>query len=393
MAGPVAIGWNEGGGGQASPSTLIAALLPLPVLMVDDDGIVRFVNAEAEHFFETGASMMVGRALADSIPADSPLFGLIQQVRSQGRSIADYGMALEGPRFGQRIVSVAAGPMGEGGAGVLLAMFPESLARQIDNQLNHRNAARSVAAMSAMLAHEIKNPISGIRGAAQLLEETVGDDDRALTRLICDEADRIVRLVDQMEAFTAPGPIERRPVNIHEVLERARRVAQNGFARHLRIVERYDPSLPPVPGHFDQLVQVFLNLIKNAAEAAPARGGEIVLATAYQRGVSIVQPGQRDRTNLPIVVTVQDNGAGIPEDLRHHLFDPFVTTKTDGRGLGLPLVAKVVGDHGGIIGFESRPRRTIFRVSLPAAEEPVRESGGRGKAGGGAADRRGRHRV
>jgi two-component system nitrogen regulation sensor histidine kinase GlnL len=357
---------DEGDGALAAT---VLGMLPVPVLLVDEADIVRYLNAEAEHFLDTGASVMVGRDLADVIPVDSPLFALIHQVRSQGRSIADFGMVLEGARIGQRIMSVAAGPLtGEGGGRIILTFFPESVARQIDNQLNHRNAARSVAAMAAMLAHEIKNPISGIRGAAQLLEQTVGDEDRALTQLICDESDRVVRLVDRMDAFAAPGPIERRAVNIHEVLERARRVAQNGFARNARFIERYDPSLPRVPGAFDQLVQVFLNLIKNAAEAVPAHGGEIVLTSSYQRGVSVVLPGQRDRINLPIVVTVQDNGNGIPDDLRDHLFDPFVTTKMDGRGLGLPLVAKVVGDHGGMIGFESRPRRTVFRVSLPAAE-------------------------
>jgi two-component system nitrogen regulation sensor histidine kinase GlnL len=221
-----------------------------------------------------------------------------------------------------------------------------------------------------MLAHEIKNPLSGIRGAAQLLEQTVGDDDRALTRLICEETDRIVRLVDRMDAFSDPSPLAREPVNIHEVLERARQVAQTGFGRHVRFIERYDPSLPPVPGQFDQLVQVFLNLIKNAVEAV-AEDGEIILTTAYQRGVAIAVPGTSQRMNLPLMVAIQDNGEGIPDDLKDHLFDPFVTTKAEGSGLGLSLVAKIIGDHGGLIGFESEPRRTVFKISLPIHAEPV----------------------
>jgi two-component system, NtrC family, nitrogen regulation sensor histidine kinase GlnL len=221
--------------------------------------------------------------------------------------------------------------------------------------------------MAAMLAHEVKNPLSGIRGAAQLLEENLGPNDRELTRLICDEADRIVALVNRMEVFSDRRPLDRGPVNIHEVLDRVRLVAQSGFARHVRFIEGYDPSLPPVLGNRDALIQVFLNLVKNAAEAVPAQGGEIQVATSYQHGVRLAVAGTETRLHLPLLVTVTDNGEGIPEDLRPHLFDPFVSTKHHGTGLGLALVAKVIDDHGGVIEFDSQPRRTVFRVCLPMA--------------------------
>jgi len=274
---------------------------------------------------------------------------------------------IETPRLGAHVVTLQVAPLFEGPGDLVITLHQRSIAHKIDRQLTHRNAARSVTGMAAILAHEVKNPLSGIRGAAQLLEQSAGAGDRELTRLICDEADRIVALVDRMEAFADPRPIERGPVNIHEVLERVRRVAQSGFARHVRFVEEYDPSLPPVFGNRDLLVQVFLNLVKNAAEAAPERGGEIGLSTAYQQGVRLAVPGSGTRLHLPLVVSVTDNGDGIPEDLRAHLFDPFVTTKHNGTGLGLALVAKVVGDHGGVIEFDSQPRRTIFRVFLPMA--------------------------
>jgi two-component system nitrogen regulation sensor histidine kinase GlnL len=219
--------------------------------------------------------------------------------------------------------------------------------------------------MASMLAHEVKNPLSGIRGAAQLLEQDADPAGRELTQLICDETDRIVALVDRMEAFSDHRPLEREAVNIHEVLDRVRKIAQSGFARHVRIGEEYDPSLPPVHGNYDLLVQVFLNLIKNAAEAAPANGGEIAVATAYRHGLRLAGPGSDTRVNLPLMVSVTDNGPGIPDDLKPHLFDPFVTTKRNGTGLGLALVAKVIGDHGGVIEFDSQPRRTVFRVFLP----------------------------
>jgi two-component system nitrogen regulation sensor histidine kinase GlnL len=237
----------------------------------------------------------------------------------------------------------------------------------MDRQLTHRGAARSVIALAAMLAHEIKNPLSGIRGAAQLLEQSVGDDDRTLTRLICDEADRIVKLVDRMEVFTDERPIERESVNIHVVLEHVKHLTHSGVARHIKFVEDYDPSLPHVLGNRDQLIQVFLNLVKNAAEAIGenAADGEIQLSTAFRPGVRLSLPGSKTRVSLPLEFCVKDNGPGVPEDLLPHLFDPFVTTKPTGSGLGLALVSKIVGDHGGIIECESQPRRTIFRVLMP----------------------------
>jgi two-component system nitrogen regulation sensor histidine kinase GlnL len=250
---------------------------------------------------------------------------------------------------------------------VVIMLQERTIADKMDRQLTHRGAARSVIALAAMLAHEIKNPLSGIRGAAQLLEQSVGDDDRSLTRLICEEADRIVKLVDRMEVFTDERPIEREPVNIHVVLEHVKRLTHSGFARHIKFVEDYDPSLPPVLANRDQLIQVFLNLIKNAAEAIGenASDGEIQLSTAFRPGVRLSLAGSKSRVSLPLEFCVRDNGPGVPEDLLPHLFDPFVTTKPSGSGLGLALAAKIIGDHGGIIECESQPRRTVFRVLMP----------------------------
>jgi two-component system nitrogen regulation sensor histidine kinase GlnL len=241
-----------------------------------------------------------------------------------------------------------------------------TIADKLDRQLTHRSAARTVTGLAAMLAHEIKNPLSGIRGAAQLLETSVDDNDRALTRLITDEADRIVKLVDRMEVFSDERPIEREPVNIHIVLDHVRRLALSGFARSIRIGDDYDPSLPPVFANRDQLVQVFLNLVKNAAEAiGNMPDGEIVLTTAFRPGMRLSVSGNANKVTLPLEFCVRDNGPGVPEELLPHLFDPFVTTKANGTGLGLALVAKIIGDHGGVIECESQPGKTLFRVLLP----------------------------
>jgi two-component system nitrogen regulation sensor histidine kinase GlnL len=308
---------------------------------------------------------LIGHRLADVIVPESPLFALVDAVWKSGGSIAEYDALLEGPRLAARSVTIEGAPAGEGSDLLVLTLHERSMADKMDRQLTHRNAARSVTAMAAMLAHEVKNPLSGIRGAAQLLEQDADAAGRELTQLICDETDRIVALVDRMEAFAGDVPITRAEVNIHEVLDRVRRIAQSGFAQHVRVNENYDPSLPPVHGDRDLLLQVFLNLVKNAAEAAPGAGGEIVLTTAYRHGLRMAAPGGDHRRHLPLMVAVTDNGSGIPDDLKPHLFDPFVTTKRNGTGLGLALVAKVIGDHGGIIEFDSQPRRTVFRVFLP----------------------------
>jgi two-component system nitrogen regulation sensor histidine kinase GlnL len=226
--------------------------------------------------------------------------------------------------------------------------------------------------MAAVLAHEIKNPLSGIRGAAQLLEQNTSDDDRVLTQLICSETERIRNLVDRMEVFGDERPLAKEPVNIHDVLDHVRRLSENGFGRGVRFVEDFDPSLPPIPANRDKLVQAFLNLMKNAAEAIGEnpKEGRIVMQTAFRPGVRLSVPGSNVRQSLPLMIQIEDNGPGVPDHMKPHLFDPFVTTKRTGTGLGLALVAKIINDHGGIIECDSEPKRTVFRVLLPMQDRP-----------------------
>ena len=349
-------------------SDAVLDALPHPVVMVSADGSIANANAAAESFFEASVTLLRRHTLRELVPFGSPLLSLVEQVRSRGAAVNEYRVDLGTPRNpGERLVDLHVAPVPERPDHIVVMLQERTIADKMDRQLTHRSAARSVIALAAMLAHEIKNPLSGIRGAAQLLEQSVGDEDRSLTRLICDEADRIVKLVDRMEVFTDQRPIEREPVNVHAVLEHVKRLAQSGFARHIKFVEEYDPSLPPVLANRDQLIQVFLNLVKNAAEAIgeEAADGEICLSSSFRPGVRLAVPGSKTRVALPLEFCLRDNGPGVPEDLLPHLFDPFVTTKPSGSGLGLALAAKIIGDHGGIIECESQPRRTVFRVLMP----------------------------
>ncbi|WP_342642296.1 two-component system sensor histidine kinase NtrB [Rhodoligotrophos ferricapiens] len=363
---------------EATEADILLSALPDPLLTVDQDGRVLFANVAAEGFFQTSTLLLKRHTLAELVPFASPLLALVEQVRQTGASIREYAVDVGTPRTGgERLVDLQVAPVPERAGVVMIVLQPRSMAHKIDRQLTHRNAARSVTGMASMLAHEIKNPLSGIRGAAQLLEPGLSDEDRALTRLICEETDRICTLVDQMEEFADERPVERAPVNIHAVLDHVKAVALSGFARGLKISEEYDPSLPPVLANRDQLVQVFMNLVKNAAEAIKSEGGsgDIILSTAFRPGMRLKVPGTSERVTLPLEYCVHDTGPGIPEELMPHLFDPFVTTKPSGKGLGLALVAKIIRDHGGIVECTSQDGRTTFRILMPMHHQPRREEG------------------
>jgi two-component system nitrogen regulation sensor histidine kinase GlnL len=357
---------------------LLLTALPHPILVLAEDNRIVYANSAAEAFLSTGIALLKRVRLDEVVGFGCPLLALVEQVRRAGSTVNEYGVEVTTPKFsGPKLVDVYGGPLPDHPGLVVLMLQQRNMAMMIERQLTHRAAARSASGLAAVLAHEIKNPLSGIRGAAQLLEQGLSDADRSLTQLICSETDRIRNLVDRMEVFGDERPLAKEPVNIHDVLEHVRRLCETGFARGIRFIEDYDPSLPPVPGNRDKLVQAFLNLVKNAAEAIGdnKQQGRIVMQTSFRPGVRLSVQGSDTRISLPLMIQIEDNGPGIPDHLKEHLFDPFVTTKPYGTGLGLALVAKIINDHGGIIECDSEPNRTIFRVLLPMQDRaPVPKS-------------------
>ncbi|MFN9780808.1 MAG: two-component system sensor histidine kinase NtrB [Alphaproteobacteria bacterium] len=354
---------------EASGTALHEALLsafPHPIVCIRPDARVAFANPAAELFFDTSAAMLQRHRLARFLVPDSPLLQLVEQAQARGIPASVHGISIILPRLGERVVDATVTPVTDIPDAVLVVLQERSIAMKIDRHMTQKSLGNSVASMAAILAHEIKNPLAGIKGAAQLIEQHASEADRSLTKLICDETERIRNLVDRTEIFTDQRQLTAHPVNIHEVLDHVKRLGVSSFAKSIHFVEGYDPSLPPVAGDRDRLVQVFLNLVKNAADALVGQAdGEIVLQTSFRAGVHLSVGEQRARMSLPLEISVRDNGPGIPDAVRQSLFEPFVTSKPKGQGLGLAIVSKIVGDHGGTIECESEPRRTIFRCRLP----------------------------
>ena len=339
--------------------------LPFPAFVIDATARIAEVNDAAEGFCMASRRQMRGYKLEDFAGTGSAVVDAVQQAQGGMRSVVLHDVQIGWGGQARGMANVQANKLGEGE--VLLMLHPRSIADRMDRSLSHRHAARSVAGMAAMLAHEIRNPLAGISGAAQLLSGALGTEDRELTDVIEDEARRIGDLVNRVEAFGEMGPGEVQAVNIHDVIDRAKRAAAAGFAKHIRFKEVFDPSIPPTVGSGDQLMQVLINLLKNAAEAMPA-GGVVTLKTAFRPGVKLSLPGKR-RQSLPIEIVLRDSGPGIAPSILEDVFEPFVSTKANGTGLGLSLVSKIIADHGGVVDCKSDSSGTEFRLLLPVWKE------------------------
>ena len=351
---------------------MIWASLPMPSLLVDATGLIREANPAAETFLNASARTLRGQPALDRLAIDAPMEEAMARARANQSplNINDVDVTSGDRAPVQCTVHVA--PMHDNPDMLLLILSPREIADRMGRSLGAKSAAKSAIGMAEMLAHEIKNPLAGISGAAQLLSMSLPPEDQELTDLIVEETRRIVKLLQQVEQFGNLRPPDRRAVNLHDALDRARRSALVGFGAHMQIVEDYDPSLPPTWADPDQLMQVFLNLIRNAAEAAGRGGGTIRLRTFYDLSLRV---RRKDGTAaaLPLNVEIIDDGPGLPPDIAAQVFEPFVSGRENGTGLGLALVSKIITDHDGWISVDSVPGRTVFRLSLPMAPKDKRK--------------------
>ena len=339
--------------------------LPLPGVVIDENDKIFEANTAMETFLNVSARSLKGRPVWDMIHVDAPLDAAVTRIRRDHAPLfvnnVDVGSGERAPMQ----CNVQFSSLIERPGYILLLMRPREIADKMGQALQSKTAAKSAIGMAEMLAHEIKNPLAGITGAAQLLSMNLEPADQELTDLIVAESRRIVQLLDQVEQFGNLRPPERRATNLHDVLDRVRKSAAVGFGAHMRIAEQYDPSLPPTFADPDQLMQVFLNLLKNAAEAQPG-GGTITVRTFYEQSLRVARP-DGSRVSVPLNVEIIDDGPGLPPALAGDVFEPFVSGRENGTGLGLALVSKIVAEHDGWIAVTSVPGRTVFRISLPLA--------------------------
>lgn len=349
------------GAGGPDEAELLSAL-PVAVLVVDPHDRIARANAECETLLNLSERAMLGQ------PVQSVLILPEPGARRAGHAFAAFDIELATVRGVRVRVDLVEAEVVDRAGWRTITLHHAASSRRLGVSTDRAAAARSAVGAAAMLAHEIKNPLSSIRGAAQLIADGVAPED--LTRLIIAEVDRVAALIDHMEDFTDTRPRDVAPLNIYPLLAHARDVALAGFARDIPIEERYDPSLPQAMGNRDALLQVILNLLKNAAAALGSRGERrITLATAYRHGITVAAGKGGERVPLPIEICVIDTGPGAPDDIAEHLFDPFVSSRPEGKGLGLALVDKLIRDMGGIVQYarEGQPHQTVFRLLLPRA--------------------------
>lgn len=349
--------------------------LPLPALLTGPDLRIAALNEQAEAWLNLSrraalGSSLEGDSLAQRVEFNPPLSELATHVaRGHDMLVHPRARITLNPRGVEPVVRSATLHLAAAaGGGFSLVIVPDDVDRQ-GAAIAARDAARSAIGMADMLAHEIKNPLAGIRGAAQLLEMELGDEDddlQDLTTLIVAESRRIVALLEQVERFGDTSPPSLQSANLHDVLERSRLSAELSFAKAVRIVPAYDPSLPQVEADPDQIVQLMLNLLRNASEAMADQPDATIRIRSFYDG-SLRQAAEAGGKQLPIHVEIEDNGPGLPPAIAERIFEPFVSGRENGTGLGLALVAKIATDHGAWIGVESRPGRTVFRLSLPKA--------------------------
>lgn len=345
--------------------------LPIPGLLIDDNDKIADMNPAAEGFLNHSTRSMIGHPVFDVLAVDAPIEEAFTRARKDNSVLivndVDVGTGERAPLQCTLQIAPLIGSPGK----FLFLLSTREFAGRITQGQTVKSAAKSAIGMAQMLAHEIKNPLAGIAGAAQLLSMGLPKEDQELTDLIVGETRRIAGLLDQVEQFGNQRPPKLAAVNLHDILDRARRSAMLGFGANMNFIEDFDPSLPEAWVDSDQLLQVVLNLLKNASEAAGNKGGTIKMRTFYEYSLRLRRKDGGGKA-LPLQIEIQDDGPGLPPAIADDVFDPFVSGRENGTGLGLALVSKIISEHDGWISVDSVPGKTVFRISLPQVPRAVR---------------------
>jgi len=362
--------------GNPDAQRLISSL-PLAVVLLEPGLRIAAANPAAEQLFGQSSRRLVGRMLNDIMAFDEPR--LIERIKDGEAAVSarEIDVSLAGQAV--RRLDITFSPVVDTPGWQLLTLDDNSASEALGEDSGGIDAVSLRG--PEILAHEIKNPLAGIRGAAQLLGRKASQKDRALTDLIAGEVDRIATLIDQMQTLSRRTTAPVGPCNLHETVRRACAVFDAADAQSRikgpRIEEEFDPSLPLVLGNSDALVQVLINLLSNAREACTGQvAARIVVRTRFASGLQLRSMDSGEAVGLPVELRISDNGPGVPVAMREHIFEPFVTTKKSGQGLGLPLVRKLVRDMNGRITHDRDEVTgwTHFRIHLPLAEQPRRKA-------------------
>lgn len=332
--------------------------LPDAVIGFDRNFRIYFSNSAAQHFFCLSDKQLLAATMAELLGERQAVFEAVETAMRKNQTVT-----LHDAVIGGKVITSVAVVTVETEAWYMMVVRQQPVQPASEWNEKTRYSLKSTQMLAQMLAHEVKNPLAGIRGAAQLLERSkVSAEDKELVSLIGRETLRIQGLIDKFNVFYDVPQSQYRPVNLNEVATHVLKIAQAEFGADVKILEQFDPSLPEVSGHFDHLVQAKLNLVKNAAEAFAGRQGRIVLRTYYDNAAAF-HPDRPEK--LPLCVEIEDDGPGIAPETVSRIFQPYFTTKANGQGLGLPIVSKIVDDHGGTLNVNSKPGKTIFKISLP----------------------------
>ena len=341
--------------------------LRTPVFLVNKNNDVVYINSIGEEFFGHSANLIIGFSIYNLIPEDSPVSILLKRVRKSKQGLTEESLDFSNINFPNRKVRAHIVPLSFDSNQIIFQLSELTVSEMFQSQRINSKISKSFSSMVDMLMHELKNPLAGIKGASQLIESDLNSDKnvKELTSLINIESDRIVSLLNRMEQINNNDVIKDQEfLNVHEILNHCKRVAQNSFGSNIKYIESFDPSLPHIFANKDILIQIFLNLLKNACEAA-SNTSKIKIKTSFNSDKKISFSHEEIPSSLPLQIEIIDYGTGITKSLLPNIFDPFISSKKEGKGLGLSIVASGLNDMGAVIDVMSSPGLTNFIINFP----------------------------